>query len=282
MFCENCNSDISISTDRCSTCGHDIGFPNVREVTKEEETKALESRYFEAITISKKGDNFNALKKFEDSINKSFAIINVNLNYLYTFITNDKELYSNYSLQIRGEIRKPAMADNDKTRRVVESLMFGNYAEKIRYAALSLDGSGLKSYGKYTLKLKEIAIKQRATLMEDNSYHFIKKHSITIDQSIPLGYRSSWQNRHKLVISKIFKKVSKKTLPEDYPNILLYSSGDRATDKFIEIHIYGAFDKNAVDSIFGKSSSDDPVEHAIIEIIKSHLNRMGIYWIEND
>ncbi len=39
-------------------------------------------------------------------------------------------------------------------------MLFGRYAEQIRFAALSLDGTGLTSYGAYTLKLKEIAVRQ--------------------------------------------------------------------------------------------------------------------------
>src|SRR5947199_10731413 len=71
-------------------------------------------------------------------------------------------------------------------RRVgVEGTFFGTYGEKIRYAALSLDGTGLKSYGEYSIRLWEIAIKDRTSLLEENTYDFVEHHGIIAGHSGP-------------------------------------------------------------------------------------------------
>lgn len=238
LICNNCGSDIPDSMEHCPTCHTFIGFPNVRDVEKEEEIKALELRYQQAIKAAEANGSHQCLKSFEDSLRKTCAVINVDIDYLYQFITSNKALYSNYSLQVKGEVRKPAMDQDDRDRRVVEAILFGGYAEKIRYAVLSLDGAGLQSYGPYTMKLREIAINKRATLLEDNSYHFVRKHNIQWGKMIPAGYMSTWQERHKLAVSKLAGQIFPKTSEEAYAEILLFSEGNRETDNYIEVHIY--------------------------------------------
>jgi len=64
---------------------------------------------------------------------------------------------------------------DDARRRSVESILFGSYGEEIRYAALSLGGLGLVSYGPITMVMSEPAIAQRASLLEYNSFQFVEQ-----------------------------------------------------------------------------------------------------------
>ncbi|HAV43134.1 TPA: hypothetical protein DCX15_03870 [bacterium] len=281
LICNNCGSNVLDNMEHCPTCHTFVGFPNVRAAERKEEIDALESRYQQAIKAAEADGFHQCLKSFEDSMKKTCAVINVDLDYLQHFITTDKALYSNYSLQVRGEVRKPAMDQDDKARRTVESMLFGSYAEEIRYAALSLDGAGLRSYGPYAMKLREIAISKRASLLEDNSYHFIEKHNIRCGKPIPVGYMSTWQERYKLAVSKLADRISSVTSEEEYARILLlFSGGDRKTDDYIEIHIYGSFDNRAVESVRGKSSAGKKHEHALLATVKEYLVKAGKEWIE--
>ena len=58
MKCPNCKTDISKSQERfCPTCGHDIGYPHIREVSQEEEVEALELRYQQAKSNAEVNNN---------------------------------------------------------------------------------------------------------------------------------------------------------------------------------------------------------------------------------
>jgi hypothetical protein len=272
MKCKECGSEIPDVLSTCSTCGTSVGYPNVREVSKEEEVNALEARYQEALVAAKGNGSFQSLQNFEEKVKHSFAVINVDIDFLHDFVISNKKLYANYNKLVSSEIRKPALLEDDRRRRGVEASLFAGYAKDISYAALSLDGSGVKSYGAFTIVLREIAIKNRATLLENNSFHFVKKHKIQAGEGPPRGYRALWENRHKLATAKLEPRIFSTTSDPEYATILLYSTGNFDTDDFIEIHIYGTFDNNAIDRVKGKSFGGS---RAMIARIKSKLIKPG-------
>jgi hypothetical protein len=279
-ICPICTSELSEVKAECPTCGRHVGYPNVRAAKKQEEQEALEARYREAIEQSKTDDREQALASFDESMKKTCAVINTDLADLRQFIIKDKSLYSTYDLMVKGQTRKPATAEDGRKRKTIEFLLFGDYAEQIRYAALSLDGAGLKSYGPYALKLREVAIDDRASLLEDNSYVFVENHDIWPPKKIPLGYRATWGERHKLAVAKLSKQVSASTTEPEHPKILLSSAGARGTDEFIEVHIYGGFDNKAIEAVRGSSSAKSRADRADISKIKDYLKRAGQTWVE--
>ena len=278
--CDNCNSEVSFYSEYCTTCGNFLGFPNVRAADKPKEVEALKKRYENAIENSLQKDAFISLFNFEKKVLQSQAVINVNIDYLYTFIKNDKALYSTYCLQVEGEVRKSASARDDIERLTIESMIFGDYGKNIRYAALSVDGAGLKSYGAYTIILKEVAIENRATLLEDNSYHFIKKHDLQLGNAFPLGYRCTWQKRNQLAVAKLEEHITANTSEKEYVKILLSGNGKRETDEFIEVHIYGPFDNKAIANVKGKTSFARKDEKAMLAVVKEYLAKAGKTWLE--
>jgi len=280
LDCQRCGSKIPESVEKCLTCGYYAGPPNVRAAKSDEETDALNARYVEAIEKAELYGSYPQLLKLAEAAKNSCAVVNADLDFLFSFVTNPKLLYSTYSLTTKGQIRKPASRGDEEDRLAVESKLFGGYAGEIRYAALSLDGSGLKSYGAFTLKLREIAIADRTTLLEINSFDFVERYGIQPRQSLPIGYRATWEDKHKLVGAKLSERISPSISEAEFPKILLRSEGDRATDDFIEAHIFGVFDINAVDSIRGNSSVGSKDAAALLSVIKGHLLKLGIAWIE--
>ncbi len=278
--CTVCETLISSSADICHGCGELLGAPNVRSVNKEEEKRALEERYKRALERAAELGTQDRLKAFSQEMKGTCAVVNVDISFLHTFITNEKILYTSYSLGVRGQVRKPAEEDDDRQRLGVEGTLFGSYGEKIRYAALSLDGAGVSSYGSYSLKLREIAISGRSTLLEDNSYVFVEKHGIIAGKALPKGYRSTWEEREKLALAKLADRITTVTPQPGYASILLFSEGDFKTDDFIEIHIYGPFDAHSIESVRGSSTSENKGEAALIETVKEHLENSGKAWIE--
>ncbi len=161
----------------------------------------------------------------------------------------------------------------------IKGILFGNYGPHIRYAALSLDGGeGLVSYGSCSVSLRKELCLNKATLMEENSYSFVRRHRILPGDTIPEGRRALWQDRHYLATAKIAGKIDKSTTGRDFAGLLLYSVGDRSTDEFIEVHIYGPFGKEAfatavIPAIKKAKSKDD---RFYLAKIRDSLGKSGI------
>lgn len=274
--CPHCGTKNPLINKDCLACGMSLGFPNVNECSQKEELKALGKRYKKKIESARDKGHQNKIAEFEEEIKKSLAVINVDLEYLHSLIVRGAA-YSNYQLLTTGEARDFARPEADKERLGVEGTIFGSYGRNIRYAALSLDGSGLKSYGDFTIILSNKAVGLRATLLEENSYKFVKRHKILAGGKIPKGYRAVWKDKHKLAVAKLIKKALL-TKKENYAIIVLKDTGNRKKDDFIEVHIYGRISKESLQAVRGNSK--DAAEKVKIEKIKEYLKNNNKEWIE--
>lgn len=281
MKCSECGSTIPHDRVACPTCGTHAGFPNVREVSSASEKEALERRFNKAIKDAQADGRGVRLEELSQATKDTRAVIAIDLDYLAGFITNDETLYSSYGHLVSGEIRKAASSLNDKKRRGVEGFFFGSYADEIRYAALSLDGKGLFSFGPFTLVLKDIAVKARATLLEENTYKFYDKFKADIPDNFPPGYRAVWGERNKLAVAKLADRITVTTTNDNFSGILLSCTGDRKTYDFIEVHIYGGFDNAAVEAVFGNSKTSSKADKAQLAVVKEKLTKKGIRWMES-
>ena len=242
--CPNCNSPLSWEKDSCPSCGHYVGPPNIREV--ESERDALKARYEQAAEDSRARGCLNMVTEFTERVAQdSVAVINLWPSFLAQFLNGEKSLYSGYTLQTEAETRRAANLSNDRERRGTEGTLFGDYGLQIRYAALSIDCIGLVSYGSCSVSLRNALCINKGTLLEENSYSFVHRHRILPGDQIPEGRRAVWQDRHYLASAKIAGTIVQATTERNFAKLLLLSNGDRATDEFIEVHIYGAFGKEA-------------------------------------
>ncbi|MGZ8847207.1 MAG: hypothetical protein ACXW3C_12165 [Pyrinomonadaceae bacterium] len=278
LKCQVCGSEIPDTVEKCFTCGFNAGPPNVRAAVAD--VLALDARYRAAIAKASSVGSLSVLERFEHTVKDTCAVINADLRFLHYFVTGGKELYANYEGAVAGGIRKPAEFYNDLKRRGVGGTLFGGYAGEIIYAALSLDGSGPKSYGPYAIKLREIAVINRATVLENNGYKFTRKHSLGPGDPLPAGHLASWPNRQKLAVAKLAEYITPTTTNEEFARLLLTSTGDRATDEFMEVHLYGTFDLNAVESVKGSSKLNSRDDRALLRIVKAHLSKAGKLWVE--
>lgn len=245
--CPACSADNAWSLDRCCVCKADLGPPLRRELLRAEEKDALDKRYAAAWAAASAEGYGTKLKDFEVEVqSNSVATINVWPAFLDQMLSGGA-LYSGYSRLVSSEVRWPGARDDDQARTAVESILFGSLAAEIRYAALSMDGRGLLSYGSCTIVLREMMVAASATLLEDNSYKFVRDRQLMFDSNIPAGYRATWEDRHKLVVSKLGARIAAAQPPINSAGILLFSEGDRQTDIFVEIHIWGPFDQQSID-----------------------------------
>jgi hypothetical protein len=151
-ICPKCSQELFEIEEKCPTCGFYVGHPNVRATEKLEEQKALEARYQTAIMESKADGREQAVLSFDESMQKTCAVINVDLKFLYQFITDDKMMYTNYELAKKGQARRPAQPKDDSDRRTIGAMLFGSYAEEYdmrpsRWMVQGLNPTGLMLSG---------------------------------------------------------------------------------------------------------------------------------------
>lgn len=246
----DCGAEVQWSDDRCPKCGWDVGFPNVREVGANSERDALTERYNVAWTDAGSRGIEERLKAFENAVkNGSRAVMALPPAFLANFLQDYRALYATYQSQVDSAVRQPAQPDDDRRRRAVEGTLFGAYGSQIIYAALALDHRGLHSYGSCMVELADVAMRDRATLLEQNSYDFVREHGMGHGDPIPEGYRAVWMDRHRLAVAKLASQVHAGTQDSKFPTILLYAGRTRDKDEFIEIHIYGKLDSQTIDAV---------------------------------
>lgn len=260
IHCGKCKQENKVNSLTCKKCG-DSFFTNVNLANIPSETVALEGRYNKAKSSSSAKAKLN---KFESLIqNNSHAVINLHFKHLKVIVLDD-DSYKNYHILVEENKREIADLIDDLNRSKVESFLFGNIlARKIVYAALSIDETGLKSYGDIEAIIDNEAIESRASLLEENSFTFVITDNRKITDVLPKGFKSNWTERHKLAVAKHYEDIKNDTDENQFSEILLNSNGIRESEKFIEIHIFGditldAFKKIKVPKSSLKSKSSKP------------------------
>ena len=75
MVCPKCAIEIREFERLCPNCLTDVGFPNIRACQTPEEITALNKRYDFAHNQARANDSFEAVKRFEDAVKRSVAVI---------------------------------------------------------------------------------------------------------------------------------------------------------------------------------------------------------------
>ncbi len=276
--CSKCGASLSATLRHCPTCQTDAGAPNVRHCRTEGNLKALKARFDDAQSrASAKG----CLKEFGDLEatikNKSSVVVSMTAGMAKNLFENPNVLYTNYEQLVGANARKPAGPDNDRHRCAVGGLLFGSYANLIRYGALSLTKEGLPTYGDVHCRLRSVTIDKRTSFLETNSYRFVSDHKIVAGVKLPAGYMACWEYRYHLVLAKLADSLLVEQTESDWQEILIQSDGkDRKNDSFVEAHIYEGFDRNAIESLVtatGKKLSKS--EKLDLDLAMNEFKRLG-------
>lgn len=257
--------------ERCPACGYNNGLPNLRHCAREQ--AALEARYLAALEDCKARAVEAIALDFTQSIEqKACAVINADAKFLESFVDDDRNLYSGYTLQLKGQQRLAAPEGNHAERIAVEAQVFGAYGEHIRYAALSLNQMGLHSYGSCTIVINEQLCSYLASLTEENTFQLVAHHGKTI----PPGYRASWAERQKLALAKLANRIDSGTTPNQYPGLVMFCEGKRETDQFIEVHLFGPFTAGAIVAAHLPASGKSRAESFYLDELQDKFNARGI------
>jgi predicted nucleic acid-binding Zn ribbon protein len=277
MECPNpdCREQVPAHVRHCVVCGADAKVPNVRAADSTDEVKALEQRVLSAEQRAQALGYGRVLKDFQLAVSKSSAVICRSLGQVNDLVSGDNQLFATFYQSVHADARLPEDNEWDKIRQSVDSHLFPYYFHELRFAVVSIDGSGVTGYGDYCIVLKDSAIKERATVFEENTVLFIKRRRIVVGDPIPLGYRATWDRRDLLAVAKLSDRLSPSTTPSQYQSILISST---ATDSdFIEVHVHGALHRRAIKELSG-SEPKKKADRAMLNSIKRKLREVGATW----
>ena len=251
--CQNrkCNHMNDISSLVCENCGKILEPPNVRRANLPAEQIALRNRYEEAKkylfdkNLVSEGIDFERIVQ-----RRAKAIINVPFSFMWKMLKHNVA-YKSYQKQVYDGDRKKATWDNDVRRCIVDSFLFGSEID-IVYAALSVNEIGLSSYGEASLVLRSSSIQERTSCLEDNSFTVLKEilaigHDL--DAPLPPGKFACWQKKNELALVKCHSQIHERMKNEELSYLILETHGERATDRFIELYIYGQIGATTVEKI---------------------------------
>jgi hypothetical protein len=98
--------------------------------------------------------------------------------------------------------------------------------------------------------MRAIAIDDRTSFLETNSFKFVQDHSIISGDKIPAGYMADWEKRHLLVMTKIIESLSPGQKESDWQSVLLLSEGkNKNNDDFVEAHVFEGFTAKTIESV---------------------------------
>jgi hypothetical protein len=252
MNCSSCGNVVPNSLRACPACGEDNGFPNVRIANSAEERTALRDRLQLAEASATAGLYKDILDDFGQVVLDSKAVIARPLAVIQDLLDDERLLYTSFHLQLDAQSRAPNEGF-DAVRTQFEAALFPNFHKEIRYAALTLANRWLTSFGPFAMILRTQMIERRASVFEENPWLFATRHRILLNQPLPHGYRATWEARADLVKAKCFPQLSATTRPVEYPHILMQDDNGPFHEDYVEVHIYGPFNRRAIEKVVGPS-----------------------------
>lgn len=250
MNCDYCGAKLDPSKRACPSCLEDCGFPNVRLAQSEAETAALNARVYDADVSADARQCKAELDDFADAVTKSSeATIARPLRVIHNLISEPLYSYISFKKEIDAEQRTAQDNEWDAVRTQYEHALYPNFHEKIIFSSLSLNNKGLSGYGAVVIVLKEALIRKRTSLFEENPHSFIQKHKVLLNEKIPSGFRSDWDNRGNLARAKLHSKITPSISPSEYGEILITDNGGTGDGDWIEAHIYGSINRSAIKTL---------------------------------
>ena len=220
--CRLCNNPLPRSASLCPHCGRPGLYANVEDAQNDAEHAELNVRYQAALADANARGAEQALNDFEAAAANSQAVMARSPGELLRLVTSDNEIYATFYQLIEGGIRTPESGQWDFKRQVADAALFPGYFRHIRFAALSLDGIGLSTFGSCSIGLKDDMIAHRSSVFEENSVIVTERHEVAKNRGlVPLGYRAIWSDRGKLCAAKLHRSIDATTPPNEYSRLLM-------------------------------------------------------------
>jgi hypothetical protein len=175
------------------------------------EIAALKKRLHDAEVSAAARKCKDVLDRFGVAILSSKAVISRSLATVQDLIDSDRRNYTSFQRQLLSGARVAEANEYDFVRTQVEAALFPNFHPDILFGFLALGGATLTGYGAYAMVLKEQMIANRATVFEENSLDFARKHRLALADPLPPGFRATWANRDVLAKAKLHRRFGSRS-----------------------------------------------------------------------
>jgi hypothetical protein len=276
IACPDCTNEIPQPATCCPHCGQRGIFWNVIDANQTDERAALQVRYDAAKADAGARGADAALQNFETAVAGSKAVLARSVEEVQRLANGSRQLYATYYQLIEAGLRLPDNDEWNRAREITDTVLFPHYKEQIRFAALSLDGVGLSTFGDCSIELRDEMIAHRASVFDENSVLFMERHGVKVsrDPNVPKGYRATWGERDKLCVAKLAPRIDSATAPNQYSSLLLTQGASPEAHEFVEVHIFGPITALTMAKV--KITTKKPRSKAAIRALKSNLAKHGV------
>src|SRR5258708_3096680 len=266
LQCPTCGAQLRAQDKDCPSCGSFCWFPNVRKAEESEELTELGVRYDSAVAAAAERGRKAVFDAYESALAGSVAVVCRSLEKTKALLSSESAVYTTFYREISSGGRRAEETPIETQRVSTDARVFPFYEKNIRFAALSLDGRGVPSFGECSLVLKEISIFGRTSVFWENTVEFCNRVCPEQTKPIPLGYRAPWRLRARLGAAKGEPLLDRQSTHEEFSRILL----DR--DQFVEVHIYGPFNRHSFDRLLIPIPSKN-YERTMVSAIRDIISR---------
>lgn len=280
MTCANaaCGHPLHEGARQCSECGADAGFPNVRKASLASEADALSRRVDAVRRDADARGCTQTLAEFETVVADSEAVAAVAPLVAYDLFRNQHKFHVSYHRRVDAGIQDPGRTRYDDLRKSVDAKLFPDYFDEISFAALTIDGRGVRHYGRVFLVLATDKIRDRSSVFERNSFHAVE--NLKMNEPVPEGCRATWERRASLAAAKLGGAVQA-GMSQSQMSELLLSRDDSDTADFVEVHFFGRIHQGIVAKVGFQAKSGplldyDKHDNLIMELTSEIARARGI------
>ncbi len=187
--------------------------------------------------------------------------MSLSIHELQICADSEKRVFSTYYDRVQAGLQIPSGGKWDILRGVAEHSLYQHQKNHVRFAALSLDGIGVKNYGTCHLTLATHMIEHRTSVYEANNVIFTvyeQASKMSDAENLEPGHSTDWEHRAALCVAKLSPKLTPKTQKAEFPGILIEQGATTEDDKFVELHIWGALTIRSVATITIVRKSNRP------------------------
>jgi hypothetical protein len=211
--------------------------------------------------------------EFETAAAGSSAVIARPIEEALRLAKSDDQGYATFYALLHAGVRLPEGGRWTRLRGLADSELFGTYRDRIRFAALSLDGTSLPHYGEVCLELNDRMIAHRATVFEENSAVFFERERRKGNEPCDYtGRIGKWDDRGKLAIAKHAGQISSLARCSEFPSLLQRAGADPATDVFIEVHVFGSLTRRSLSRVVVRGKA----RTAYVEDLRDRLAEVDV------
>jgi hypothetical protein len=277
-ICPDCNNNIPQPANCCPHCGQRGIFWNVIRANNDDERAALQSRYDAAKDDARSRGVDSIVEDFEKAIAAGSKAVLARSDIDVQRLANSaNQVYGTFYQEIEAGLRLPDSDEWNAARELADVLLFADYRQHIRFASLSLDGTGLSKFGSCSITLREDMIAHRTSVLDENSVLFMERQKVTASRTsgVPKGYRAAWSERSKLCIAKLAGRIDSTTKPNQYSGLLIKQGANSEDDEFVEVHIFGPITVLTMAEVTITTPKARP-RATIVRAIKSKLEKHGV------